>query len=316
MIRPTVFLLAVLSVLPSWALSESKLSLHLIAQYTPGARQVVAAGPRVLKVLDLGPDMLAALRDYKQRHPAGTTVLRIYTTKHYPLDANPERAARDYWETALRPPLRSLSPADRQLIDLLEGPNECEAYPAWESSANAAWFGRFWASLADHMAWSGFRPCIASIPVGNPPGSPAEVEAKLVAFAPAFRAARRHNGAWSYHAYSLEYGTDVETESWYSLRYRRLHEVLQRRLPEVADLPCVLTEGGIDKGGNPREDGYQARGDAARYQQWLAWFDARLREDPYVLGVTLFQSGDFGGWPSFETEPITAWLASHLQGAR
>ena len=34
-------------------LSGSKLGIHLIGRYTPAARKIVAAGPRVIKVLDL-----------------------------------------------------------------------------------------------------------------------------------------------------------------------------------------------------------------------------------------------------------------------
>ncbi|MCD6350643.1 MAG: hypothetical protein J7M26_00880, partial [Armatimonadetes bacterium] len=148
-------------------LSPSKISLHLIGHYTPGARKVVAAGPRVLKVLDLGPDMLAALRAYKGRWPQGKTVLRIYTTRHYERGADPAAAARDFWQTVLKPALDRLSPADRKLLDYLEGPNEGEAYPVWESPETAAWFARFWQTLAPLIAAAGPRPCAGSIPVGN-----------------------------------------------------------------------------------------------------------------------------------------------------
>ena len=294
-------------------LSQSKLSLHLIGRYTPGAQQVVAAGPRVLKVLDLGSDMLAALRDYRGRWPEGRTVLRIYTQHRYQVGADPTAAGRDWWETVLAPPLDRLSPEDRRLIDYVEGPNECEHYPVWESPENAAWFARFWEALAPLIAQAGFRPCVGSIPVGNPPGTPEEIEQRFLAFAPALLAARRAGGAWSYHAYSLAYTTDLGEELWTSLRYRRLHDLAAARHPELESLPLILTEAGIDYRGNAREDGWQGRGDAAKLQAWLEWFDARLREDDYVLGATLFQCGDATGWPSFEVEPIAPWLAAHLR---
>ena len=295
-------------------LSPSKLSLHLLGgRYSPGAREVVAAGPRVLKVLDLSPEMLDALRDYKARWPEGRTVLRIYTRRTYEVGVDPEEAGRDFWATVLQPPIERLAPEDRQLIDYLEGPNECEHYPVWESPETAAWFARFWAALAPLIAGAGLRPCVGSIPVGNPPGTPAEIEARFAAFLPALRAAHELGGAWSYHAYSLAYTTDLAEESWTSLRYRMLHGVLERNAPDLADLPLVLTEAGIDRGGNAQQDGWQARGTAEQFQEWLAWFDGRLREDDYVLGATLFQCGDTAGWPSFEVEPITGWLADHLR---
>lgn len=294
-------------------MSQSKLSLHLIARCTDSAQQVIQAGPRALKILDLHDAMLHAARLYKQRYPQGRVVLRIYTQKSYARDAGPEASATDYWQTALWPPLQRLSQEDRALIDTLEGPNECEAYPAWESAETAGWYARFWVRLAALMAEAGFRPCVGSIPVGNPPGEPAEIAAKIAAFVPALQAALRLGGCWSYHAYTLRYSTDEGVERWYSLRYRMLHDMMVQRAPELADLPLLLTEAGVDQGGNPQTDGWQARGTAAQVEAWLQWFDARLREDPYVIAATLFQSGDTSGWPSFDTEPINGWLAEHLR---
>lgn len=314
-LRAIVGLSIALLTLPTCAaLSESKLSLHLINSYSQGARQVVAAGPRVLKVLDLHEPMLEALRDYKSRYPQGVTVVRIYTRHSYPRDADPSASGRNYWETALKPALDRLAPGDRALIDYVEGPNECEPYPIWESAETARWMARFWQALAPLIAQAGFRPCISNIPVGNPPGTPDEIREKILAFAPGLLAAHKVKGSWSYHAYSLVYGTDMAQEIWTSLRYRMLHGMLVEKHPELAKMPLIITEAGIDFRGNPREDGWQARGDAAKFQDWLKWFDARLREDPYVLGATLFQSGNAEGWSSFDTEPINAWLAEWLKG--
>lgn len=292
--------------------SAAKLSLHLIGPYTSGARLVVAARPPVLKVLDLHADMLAALRDYKSLCPDGKTVVRIYTRMHFAEGTDPGEAAADYWYGALWPPLAALAPDDRALIDYLEGPNECEAYPVWGSPTTAAWFAAFWVELAGYMAAEGFGPCVGSIPVGNPPGAPEEIAAKLAAFAPALVRARELGGVWSYHAYSLAYDTDMAEEYWYSLRYRMLRDLLLQTHPELADLPMILTEAGVDLGGNPAADGWQARGDAGRFQAWLSWFDDRLREDDWLLGATLFQCGDTGGWPSFDTEPVNPWIAGRL----
>jgi hypothetical protein len=297
-------------------LAASKISIHLIGSYTPTAREVVRAGPRVLKVLDLGPDMLEAMREYKTRFPEGATVVRIYTVRRYEVGTDPQAAGRDFWENVLAPAVGELSAEDRRLIDYLEGPNECEHYPVWDSPQHARWFARFWETLAPLIGRAGYKPCVGSIPVGNPPGAPEQVQRTFLAFAPALRVAHRLGGAWSYHAYALEYTTDVSKESWTSLRYRMLHDAVAQRWPELADMPVILTEAGIDRLGNPEQDGWHARGDAAAFTQWLAWFDARLREDDYVLGATLFQSGDRRGWPSFDTEPINGWLAEHLGAAR
>jgi len=302
-------------------LSQSKLGIHLIGRYTDGARKIVAAGPRVIKVLDpqANSDMVEAMRDYKRRYPDGIVVVRVWERTpqvRYRTTDDPVECAEDFWRKVLEPAVNSLSPSDRKLVDFLEGPNEGENTPTWESVEAARWFGKFWERLAALIAGAGFRPCVGSIAVGNPPGSIDEVRAKLDAFAPALRAAKRFKGAWSYHAYSLKYTTDPEVEVWYSLRYRLFYGFLRERHPDLADLPIILTEGGVDLAGNPKTDGWRARGSAEKFQDWLKWFDSELRKDGEVVGVTLFQIGDPQGWWSFDLEPIADWLASHLSKER
>lgn len=292
----------------------SKLSIHLIGSYTEGAKRIIAAKPRVIKVLDpqASAGMREAMRDYKRRHPRGLVVMRVWERTpdvRYRLEDDPVQSADDFWNRVLQPAVNALSASDRRLVDYLEGPNECENTPCWGSVEEARWFGRFWERLAERIAQAGFRPCVGSIPVGNPPGSISEIRAKLEAFLPALRAAKRWNGAWSYHSYSIEYTTDVALEYWYSLRYRIFYEFLRERHPDLANLPMILTEGGIDRAGNPNNDGWRARGDAAKFQKWLLWYDSELKKDPYIIGVTLFQIGNPGGWWSFDVEPVAGWLA-------
>jgi hypothetical protein len=292
----------------------SKLSVHLISSYTEGAKRIIAAKPRVIKVLDpqASEAMREAMRDYKRRYPQGLVVMRVWERTpnvRYGLEDDPVQSADDFWNRVLQPAVHALSVPDRQLVDYLEGPNECENTPCWGSVEEARWFGRFWERLAERIAQAGLRPCVGSIPVGNPPGSISEIRAKLDVFVPALRAAKRWNGAWSYHAYSIEYSTDPSVEYWYSLRYRIFYEFLRERYPDLANLPMILTEGGIDRAGNPDRDGWRARGDVARFQEWLLWYDGELRKDLYLLGVTLFQIGNPSGWWSFDLEPIAQWLA-------
>ncbi len=302
-------------------LSASKLGIHLIGNYTEGARKIVAAGPRVIKVLDpqASSAMREAVRDYKQRYPNGIVVMRVWERTpqvRYQLADDPITSADDFWQRVLAPAVNALPPEDRRCVDFLEGPNEGENTPTWESVEAARWFGRFWERLCEHIARAGMRPCVGSVAVGNPPGSLEEIHAKLEAFVPALKAAKRFKGAWSYHAYSLPYTTDERVEMWYSLRYRLFYAFLRQRHPDLADLPLILTEGGIDKAGNPKTDGWRARGDEQKFQAWLQWFDAELRKDKEVVGVTLFQIGDPHGWWSFDLEPIAAWLASYLRSNR
>jgi hypothetical protein len=168
----------------------SKLSIHLIGNYTEGAKRIIAAKPTVIKVLDpqASAGMREAMRDYKRRHPKGLVVVRVWERTsglRYRLEDDPVQSADDFWNRVLRPAMDALSASDRRLVDFLEGPNECENTPCWESMEGARWFGRFWERLADRIAQAGFRPCVGSIPVGNP-------AATLVKSAPSSRRSFPH----------------------------------------------------------------------------------------------------------------------------
>lgn len=305
-----------LATLAGAQVSQSKIGTHLLGgTYTLGARQVVAAGPKVVKVMDLHRDMLIALEDYKRQYPDGVTVLRIWTPRKWTLEMDPERSADEFWSEVLWSGLSQLTPRQRELIDYLEGPNEGDSTPTWFSLDQVRWFNRFWLRLTERMVEHGFKPCIGSIAVGQPPGSMDEMGALLAEFVPALRAAHRAGGLWSYHAYTIAYTTDPEGESWYALRHRRIRANIVRAAPDLAEMPCVITEGGVDYAGNRAKDGWQARGNAARYQRWLRWFDRELRKDEWVVGVTLFQQGD-PWWGSFDIDPIADWLAGYLEANR
>lgn len=305
-------LVAGVSQAPAQAISSSRISAHLINAYTAGASNIVAGHPRVLKILDLGAGMLQAARDYKAGTPGGKLVLRIYTPKSYALTDDPGTSATNFWTTVLQPPLNGLSASDRALIDYLEGPNEGDSTPTWQSVQSVQWFTGFWTNLAPLMASAGFKPCIGSIPVGNPPGTPAEIENAISIFVPALRQAKGLGGAWSYHAYTINYTTDTGTEYYYALRYRQFYSQFAAQYPDLADMPLVLSEGGVDQSGTPSTSGWQARGTAGDYERWLNWFDHQLAQDSYVLGCTLFEIGNPSGWSSFDLEPIAGWMRGYL----
>ncbi len=306
-------------------LSASKLSAHLINAYTAGASNIVSGGPRVLKVLGLDSGfpsaMTQALRDYKTRFPAGSTVVRIYSPKNYALTDDPTASAGDFWTNILQKGLGYLSPSDRALIDYLEGPNEGQTPTLGYPNASAAqalqasqWFNQFWTNLLPRIVAAGCKPCIGSIAVGNPGGTTAQMQSYLEAFVPALRQAKAAGGAWSYHAYTINYTTDIPTELSYSLRYRQFYGYFAVVHPELTNLPLLLTEGGVDQTGTPATSGWQARGPAGWYQRWLNWFDNQLQQDPYVMGCTIFEIGnpESWGWPSFDLEPLAGWMRIYL----
>lgn len=291
---------------------SSKIGIHLLVSYTPGAEKIVRAKCPIIKLLDVTPDMMRALADYRAANPEGTVVLRIYTPVRYSASDNAEQKAKEFWDSVLWPQLSRLTPLQRSQIDYVEGPNECDTTPCWASVDDVKWFTRFWVALAPLMARHHFRPCIGSIPVGNPPGPPKEVEAKIREFIPALKVAKKLGGSWCYHSYTLKYTKDPEVERHYSLRYRSFYEILAKHAPELGNLPMLLTEGGVDNDGSHPENPGWKRDSAEKFQDWLKWFDCEIGKDTYIKGVTLFQIGDPRGWGSFDLEPMADWLASYL----
>lgn len=287
----------------------SKIGIHLLVRYTPGAKQIIQANCPIIKILDCHPEMIAALTDYKTKHPSGIVVLRAYTPDGY-LSKDPKECAQKYWDQVIYPQVRNLTDQQKMWIDYVEGPNECET-PCWASVDDAKWFNEFWLILAPIISRNGFKPCLASIPVGNPPGTPDEVEAKIVAFIPALKLAKELKGCWSYHPYTLKYTKDIEVEKHYSLRYRRFYEILARHAPDLSDLPMVLTEGGVDNDGSYKVSGWK-RHDREKFHNWLKWYDSEIKKDSYIKGVTLFEIGHPENWDSFDLEPIADWLAGYL----
>jgi hypothetical protein len=303
---------------PAQSLSSSRLSAHLINAYTAGSSNIVAGRPRVLKVLALDSGfpsgMAQAMRDYKSNAPGGKVVVRVYTPKTYSLANDPTASALDFWTTVIQPPLNGISSSDRALIDYLEGPNEGDTptlgYPSSPAGAASAWFNQFWTNLTPRIVSAGYKPCVGSIAVGNP-GSLSDLDP----FVPALRQAKAAGGAWSYHAYTIQYSTDVGVEVWYSLRYRQFYTYFaQQGYSDLLTMPLILTEGGVDQSGTPATSGWQYRGTAAQYERWLNWFDRQLGQDSYVLGCTLFENGDPTGWSSFDLEPIAGWFKTYLTG--
>ena len=289
--------------------SQSKITIHMIGSYTSGANQIIAAHPRVLKILDTSGGMLQAARDFKAGTPDGKVVLRVYTTVHYNLTDNPAASGTDFWNRVLSPALTSLSAANKALIDYVEGPNECDSTPCWSTLQDAQWFNAFWVALAPVIRNAGYRPCAFSIPVGNPPGTIDQIHQTLDAIVPALRTCLTNGGSWSYHAYTGPYTTDVSQEIWYSLRYRQYYSYFASNYPDLVNLPIIFTEGGVDNGHGWN---YSGNGDATKFENWLTWYDAQIKQDSYVLGCTLFEIGDPNGWGEFDVEPIAGWLANYI----
>ncbi len=296
-------------------LSQSKLGIFILSSYSNGAKNIVAAGPRVIKVMDPQNDsgLMNAVIQYKNKFPEGVVVLRIYIdTGRFDTSANPVTSAESIFNQYIKPGLNSLG-ANLKFFDYIETPNESEQTPPWDNVENIQWLAQFWERLADLDNQSGIKTCAGSIAVGNVAGSTFdEIGQNIGYFVPTLRYLKQIGGAWCYHGYTLNYTTDVNQELWYSLRYRVFYNYLQANAPDVADIPMIISEGGVDQSGDPKTSGWSARGSASKYENWLQWYDNQIKQDPYIIGVTLFQIGD-GNWSSFNLEPISSWLTDYLR---
>jgi hypothetical protein len=111
-------------------------------------------------------------------------------------------------------------------------------------------------------------------------------------------------------------------------RYRYLYrDVL---LPRGLNIPLVISEAGIDGGaGAGQRPGYGGQGwlgfhdywsndlgisdPAAFYVQQLAWYDSILRQDPYVIGATIFNVSGGSSWQTFEASGIIPKLIEYAR---
>lgn len=290
--------------------SDSKLGVFILGQSNT-APTIVDSGPKVIKVMDpqSNSTILEYVREYKKKYPESIVVLRVYegtVGRGYSLSDNPEGAAQDFWNGVLSPALAKLG-SDKELFDYVSGPNEFDNTPIINSQESVEWTNRFWLQLAELIAGAGLRPLLGEIPVGNL--GPEYLDGLV----PSLQFIKSKGGAWSYHAYTLHYTTDISDEYYYSLRYRQFYEYFREKYPDLTDLPMILTEAGVDESGGPATSGWQARGDASKYKNWLMWFDSEIKKDQYILGSTIFQLGD-SHWSSFNIEPLASWLASYLSG--
>lgn len=293
--------------------SSSKLGIFIL-QPTAGGTSILNSGPRIISVFDphKNANIVSMVRTYKSKFPQGQVIMRVYDgtqTLHYALTDDPAASALDYWTKALKPAYMALPATDRSLFDYMSGPVEYNTTPKITSTAEAQWVNAFWITLSDQMHQLGLKPNMGEIPVGNPDVSALNVV--IPSLVPALQKIKLYGGFWSYHAYTINYTTDVGAEIWYSLRYRQVYTYLQQTYPDLATMPMVLTEAGVDQTGDPATSGWQARGDAAKYEAWLTWFDGQIKQDSYIIGATIFQSGDTY-WSSFNTEPIAPWLETYI----
>lgn len=286
---------------PPPSLSSSKLGPHILgAPDNAGGMTILGACPRVAKWVAPAGAIDFAVSNYKSHCPAGIVILRVYipaSMAAYTAANDPVASANDFWNKMLTQGLSSAGQPNQ--IDWLEGPNELDNLPNWYNDpTTATWVASFWSTLADLMHNAGYNPLVGSLVAGQP--SPATV------FAPVAAAmkSKGYKWGWSYHSYTFGATMSVSTETAYALYYRQV-----RDQNGLAGIPLVLSEGGYL---TTSSTGWQGRLTNDQYLSWLKWFDAQLKQDPEVLGLTVFQVGNTTDWQSFDLTPIAPELANYL----
>jgi hypothetical protein len=273
----------------------------------------------IVKTLEYDPNFAQEIKQYA---PQALLIGRIDLPQVNVNDMNdPKGAAQAF--------------ADK-LLPIATEPRRLAAFDAWESYNepvidNAEQMGRWAAFEAERtrlLAAAGVRSVIGNFSTGTP------ALELWPQFRPAIEAALAAKGYLGLHEYSaptmqwgtgqelLNWGVEGSDEGWLTLRYRKVYRSYLQ--PNHLELPLLLTELGIDGavGGHPGPKGLgwkdyrgywegelgMAPGGAGNYVQQLAWYDAHLMQDKYVLGAAIFAAAAPPGWESFEildgVEPI------------
>jgi len=293
----------------------SKLGLHVQWNNSPDILEFISRyKPAVVK----GVGDLSIMEQVKELSPTTITVGRLEDNTLPNVD-DPRQAAQRF--VAERLPAYQAYP----WVDYWEGVNEPDL------RRGMAWYAAFEAERARLMAEQGFRVAVGGFSAGVP-----EWE-DMAAFAPALEAAQQYGGILTLHEYDAPTLTRAvgaplpgqpahEDRGALMLRYRWWYEDLM--LPRGLAIPLVISEAGIDglvenrhgPDGQGWKDfaGYWAANglgnDAvATYLKQLAWYDAELQQDDYVIGCAIFTVGAMSEqWETYDITGILRQVGAYL----
>ncbi len=305
---------------PTDELGPSKLGIHVIQNNDPRIMAFIReAQPAIVKAVgDLG-----FLAEVKQVSPTTITIGRIDDIYAQNYDVDPVKAAREY--------------VDKHLASLKANPG-VDYWEGWnEPDPNVEfmrWYAAYEAERVRLLAAHGLRAAVGGFATGVP-----ELY-EFRQFLPAIQAAKDHGGILSLHEYGAPdmtylYGAPLPGYPSYAdrgaltFRYRWFYEEILKPVGLV--IPLAITEAGVDgiigdrpgPGGKGWRDfgtywiqqGWGATATEA-YLNQLAWYDAGVRQDGYVIGFTVFTAGDVSGWQSYEIDSILPQLAQYVVGQR
>ena len=257
----------------------SKLSIHVSGFGDRTYEMLQRIQPSVVKVFNVSSEQ--NIDEIKRRCPNTVIIYRQYTLRNYwgPADD----FYNDLKDTLVKLKGRGI---------LWEGLNEPVIQNINEAQALNAWYVRF----AQLMHAQGELVAGFSWSTGNPVPSVLSQTISYMVDAAA---------ACDVHAFHEYYNRKYGTQDW--ARYR----VFEQALPAHARKPVIITEAGFDDDGNPYTGGYRGKITDQQYLDLLKQYDAVLMQDPYVLGATVYQWGDYG-WPSFEIDPMMEIFSQHV----
>ncbi len=301
---------------PTDELGPSKLGLHVVRNNDPDIMEFVRqAQPAVMKAVD----DLGFLQEVKEVSPRTITVGR-HSIDNQDYSGDPAEAARRFVAKYL--PIYESNPA----VDYWEGWNEPDP-----NNDNMIWYSRFEQERVREMAKHGFRCAIGGFATGVP-----ELD-EFQLFLPAIDAAMQHGGVLSLHEYGAPdmtylYGDPLPGYPAYpdrgslTFRYRWFYrEFLE---PAGMVIPLIITEAGIDGiiGNRPGPSGFGwsdfqsywvkeglGKTGVEAFINQLAWYDAGVRQDGYVIGFTIFTAGGIAQWTKYNLNPILPELTGYVR---
>jgi hypothetical protein len=289
-----------------------------VAWYEPQIMDLIATrNVTLLKTLELDPAFLA---DVKTRSPETLIVGRVTLGQ---VDLNgPDMLAEARRAADAVLPL-ALDERRAGLVDAWEGFNE--PVPGDENQMRK--LAELEAERVRLLAEKGLRAAVGNFGAGQPPLE------WWPAFRPALEAAQAHNGYLALHEYSaptiwfntnrepLDFRANPADEGWLTLRYRKVYR--QFLIPWGLRLPLLVTECGVDGliGDRPGPSGQGWKDFAGywadlgmgwdtpgNYVEQLAWYDAELQLDDYLLGAAVFAMTAFEEWRSYELKGEAATI--------
>ncbi len=266
----------------------------------------------IVKTLEYDPNFVAEIK----RSDPDVFIVARYTPLPVPDFNNwdPVAEARKFADLLI--PIAT-DPQRLAAIDCWEAYNE----PVAVNEAQMASLAQFEAERTRLLAQAGVASCIGNFGVGQPPLE------LWPAFYPALQAAQTYGGYLALHEYSAPYlwfgsganqinpEADEGDEGWLTLRYRKVYRNYLQ--PAGLAIPLVITEAGVDGMVSNRPGPEHARGwrdfipywqaqgavystDFGFYVEQLAWYDAELQKDDYVIGAAIFALAGPSGWQSYE----------------